>query len=48
MPGYRILKRKKNTEIEYLTQEQKDRYYKRIIIINVLLIVGLLLGLILI
>ena len=47
MPGYRILKRKKN-EIEYLTEEENTRYYKRIITINIILVVGLLLALILI
>ena len=43
MPGYRILKRKKN-EIEYFTTEEaKKRYYKRIITLEIIVVlVGLL------
>lgn len=47
MPRFRVLKRK-NNEIEYFTEEQRERYINRILIINALLVGGLLLAIILI
>lgn len=42
MPGYRILKRKKN-EIEYIMSEKdKERYYRRILWLDAIVVIAFL------
>lgn len=46
MPGYRILKRKKN-EMEYImSEENKERYYRRILWLDAIVVIAFLLAII--
>jgi hypothetical protein len=42
MRGYRVLKPNKKYEIEYFTEDKKERYLNRMIIIDTLLVVALI------
>lgn len=42
MPAFRVLKPSKKHEIEYFTEDKKERYLNRILTIHVLLVVSLI------